>query len=168
MSTFDFICKPLCPSVRNPKNIIFNGSKYPIDFDLLVRYSNYFFNHKQDYEKVHDIIFPNKPIEINEETFQTFLKICQGEEFILNDSNVFIIRQLSYIYDIPDLANSIKIYISKHPQLVLKSLYNLISNEDNKSINKYDEETVSANIFEIIDNEHLLKLRVSISNIESI
>lgn len=147
-SNIDLLCDPLCPFVRNQKNIVFKGKKYPIDFDSLIRYSNYYYNHRSEYEKTEDIIFPNEPIEIDEESFQTFLKICQGEPFNINYSNFFIIRQLSYIYDIPGLKKWIENYIKKNPEITLKaSLHNLLNNKNDQIKIEEEEKAISDNFF---------------------
>ncbi len=47
-----FIVKP---KVRNQKFFVYKNKKYPIDFDLLIKNSNYFFKYRQQYEEVEDI-----------------------------------------------------------------------------------------------------------------
>ena len=99
---------------------------------------------------------------ISENDFHTFVKCCQNEKIEINESNVFAIRQLSYHYEVHTLQNIINEYISSSPLLFYKScVFNLLTNNDAKP-NQDDEKIISKCIFDIIDDEVLLKLPIPI------
>ncbi|KAK8857398.1 hypothetical protein M9Y10_015803 [Tritrichomonas musculus] len=150
----------ISPFIRNKKNLIYKEYKQAVDFDLLIGYSDFFYQNKIMYEDKEDIELSEEPIDISENAFHTFIKCCQNEKIEINESNVFAIRQLSFHYEVHTLQNIIKEYILSSPLLFYKScVFNLLTNHEAQP-NRDDEDIISKCIFDIIDDEVLLKLPI--------
>ena len=148
--------------VRKQKNLVYKDKKYPIYFDLLSHYSDFFYNNEDDYKDLDDIVLTEEPIEITDESLNIFVRFCQSEhvEGDINDSNVFGIKQLADHYEVIDLKNIISRYISDNPNLSLQSI--LVKLSSNKEIDSNDEKIISSHFFNFIDNEQMLKIPVPV------
>lgn len=115
-----YLC--LKPLNRTDKNFVYKGKKYPIDFSLVKKYSNYFYRKRKEYKDVQDIDIAEMNL-ISEESFQCFVSCCQQENFLLNDSNVLALHQLSIQYEVTELTKATENYITNNNKdLVFQSI----------------------------------------------
>ncbi|KAK8888186.1 hypothetical protein M9Y10_039250 [Tritrichomonas musculus] len=156
---------PVKPLIRPDKNFVFKNNKYPIDFGLIKKYSNYFYNERKQYKTMKDIPLQLNEYEICEESIPVFIACCQNQPFEITKSTVFSLYQLSIQYDVPELYKRSDEYIKKnHKNLVLQSIQFKIQN-DNSEVNidlSKEEETISSHFFEYINDEQLSSLPVHI------
>ena len=87
----------ISPIVRNNKNFIYKGKKYPINFDSVKNNSLYFYSNCDKFTEENIELQEN--IEINEFTIETFINCCENKEFTVNESNVFQLNYLSKKYE---------------------------------------------------------------------
>lgn len=165
MSQSKELIGPIKPSIRTDKNIVYKNKKYPIDFDLFVKYSNYFAKNRDDYQNVKDIELKIDNYEIVEESVPMFISCCQNDSFEITDSNVFSLYQLSQRYEVSELTKLTSNYITKNNKsLIFQSInIKLLSNQTEAKIDlSQDEELISANFFEYINDDQLLSLPIQI------
>lgn len=155
---------PIKPLIRPDKNLVFKDKKYPIDFSLIKKYSNFFYNNRKYYKTIKDIQLQSDEYEICEESIPMFIACCQNQKFDITDSTVFSLYHLSIQYQVPELNKLSDEYIKKnHKNLVLQSIQFKIQNrnpEVNIDLSK-EEEMISAHFFEYI-NDQLVCLPVQI------
>ncbi|KAK8876633.1 hypothetical protein M9Y10_006851 [Tritrichomonas musculus] len=155
---------PIKPLIRPDKNLVFKDKKYPIDFSLIKKYSNFFYNNRKYYKTIKDIQLQSDEYEICEESIPMFIACCQNQKFDITDSTVFSLYHLSIQYQVPELNKLSDEYIKKnHKNLVLQSIQFKIQNrnpEVNIDLSK-EEEIISAHFFEYI-NDQLVCLPVQI------
>ena len=152
------------------KNFVYKDKKYPIDFSLIKKNSNYFYNNRDQYKMVEDIQLSDDLINITDDSIRSFISSCQNESFEINDSNVFSLHQLSTIYDVPCVISLTEEYIKEHnASLVFQSIQYKIQlqkqNFDDSTISislENDEESIVSNFFNYINNEQLSKLPVPV------
>lgn len=158
------------PLIRANKNFVYKDKKYPIDFSLIKKNSNYFYNNRDQYKMVEDIQLSDDFISITEDSIRSFISSCQNEPFEINDSNVFSLHQLSTKYDVPCVISLTEEYIKDHNKsLVFQSIQYKIQlqeqhfNDSTISISlENDEESIASNFFDFINNEHLLNLPIPV------
>ena len=94
---------PIKPLIRPDKNLVFKDKKYPIDFSLIKKYSNFFYNNRKYYKTIKDIQLQSDEYEICEESIPMFIACCQNQKFDITDSTVFSLYHLSIQYQVPEL-----------------------------------------------------------------
>lgn len=160
----------LKPLIRSDKNFVYKEKKYPIDFNLITQNSNYYYARYDQYKEVHDIILPEEPIDISEDSIHSFISSCQNEIFDINDSNVFSLHQLSIKYEVPCLYSLTEEYIKKHDKtLIFQSIqykYKLQKQTSNDTIDikslENDEKLIATDFFKYVDNKQLLDLPIPV------
>lgn len=150
----------LSPEIRPNKNLIFKGKTYPVDFEIIKHYSNYFNDKQNYYEQLTNIELPEEKIEISDEDFQNFVSCCQNQNFQLTDSNVLCMHQLSISYDVPGLQRITNEYISKNKEnLIFSSLTFKCQNQlDSNS----EEDAIASNFEKYINDDRLFSIPISI------
>lgn len=164
--------------IRKNKNLVYKTKKYQVDFGLLKMFSNFFYINRKKYKNMEDIKLKEEDVDISDEIIQEFINFCQVGQIEIDDSNVFIHRQLAYRYDVPFLKDKIKKYfsdkISQNPQYINQiCLRNLFKKENQPNYQdeyndgyewalKDDEEIISNNFFDVINDELILELDVPI------
>ena len=66
---------------RNQKYFLYMGKKYPIDFNLLMQNSNYFYENRKQYKFINVINLLNdeeEQIDITDESIKIFISCCQN------------------------------------------------------------------------------------------
>lgn len=157
----------LKPLIRYDKNFVYKGKEYPIDFTLIKVNSNYFYERRDQYENVKDIeLTDNELIDISEDCISCFISSCHNDSFEINCTNVFSLYQLSVKYEVPSLTSLTDDFIKKHgKELIFKSIqYKCkLQNQTTNLIDfKKDEEFISLNFFDYINDEQLLNLPISV------
>lgn len=104
--------KTIKPPIRKNKNFVYKDKKYPIDFSLIKKYSNFFYNKRINYKSVEDIELKPGNYKMSEDAIPMFIACCQNEPFNITDSNVFSLLQLSNQYEVPELKKLTCQYIS--------------------------------------------------------
>ena len=64
------------PLIRYNKNFVYKGKKYPIDFNLIITNSNYFYNKRDQFTNIEDIQLTEELINITEESIPIFISSC--------------------------------------------------------------------------------------------
>ena len=105
----------LAPIIRANKNFVYKGKKFPIDFSLIKKNSNYFYSKRFQYKLIHDIELEEQPIEISDDSLRNFISSCQNESFHINDSNIYQLHQLSIKYDVPYLISLTNLLMAFSP-----------------------------------------------------
>ncbi|KAK8895440.1 hypothetical protein M9Y10_023904 [Tritrichomonas musculus] len=94
-----------------------------------------------------------------------FIACCQNEPFNITDSNVFSLHQLSNQYEVPELNKLTCQYISENKKpLIFESIFYKLQNKDsmvNIDLSE-EEEIISLNFFEYINNEQLFSLPIHV------
>lgn len=130
---------------------------------MIIKNSNYFYHQSDDFKNKEDIEIPEEDIEIEDESLKTFILCCQNESFQLTDSNVFPLYQLSIKYEVPGLLQLAQDYIKQNNQnLCIKSIIFKIQQKPPLNDTKAEEESVSYNFFNFIDNDSLISLPMPI------
>ena len=151
------------PFVHHNKNFIFQGKKYPVDFNIIQHNSNYFYKCANQYKSIEDIEIPDQPINISEESFQTFISACQNEFFEIKDSNIIELHHLSISFDVPKLTWQTNEYIKTHNEdLVFKLIqYKIHLNKENRAIDLANEEImIASHFFKYVNNSNLAQLPI--------
>ena len=111
---------------RNTKYFINKGKKYKIDYDLLKRNSNYFYQNRKLFKHVDDINLLSDEeqfINISEESINAFIASCQNEVCEINLSEAIGLQYLSYKFEIPNLTTTIDHFIEEYSEdLLFQSL----------------------------------------------
>lgn len=152
----------LKPRIHPNKSIIYNGKRYPIDFDLFIQNSDYFCENQKKYVNT-DIYLEEEPINISEESFKMFISCLQLESIQINDSNVYQLKQLGTHYRVQQLIEFTNNYIEQnHQRLVFQSIQYKIQQKNSKMTTETEEEIISSHFFDYISKEELLSLPVNI------
>lgn len=158
----------LKPLIRANIKFIYKGKKYPIDFSLIKKNSNFFYVNHDQYKMIDDIAILEEDIILSDDSINCFISACQNEFFDINNSNVFSLYQLSIKYDVPCLLSLTTEYIEKYNKsLIFQTIqyqYQLLkSNKITKLSNLENyEEMIASNFFEYIDNEKLQELPIPV------
>ena len=75
------------------------GKMYLIDFQLLQQYSNYFYNHQEEYVYKSDIEIPSELLEDDDSSIEMFIKEIQNEKFTIDERNVFSLNKSERAHD---------------------------------------------------------------------
>lgn len=153
---------PVKPIVRPDKNFLIKRKRYPIDFGLIKKYSNYFYHNRKSYKGVNDIELQINDFEITEESIHAFISCCQNQPFDITNSTVFLLHKLSIQYEVPELSKLTDEYIQKnHKQLI----FQIISENQNLKVNfdlSEEEEIIVAHFFEYVNEEQLISLPINV------
>ena len=109
-----FIVKP---KVRNQKFFVYKNKKYPFDFDLLIKNSNYFYQYRQQYEEIEDIeLLSDTKDEYNfpEESIEAFVNCCQNKQCEIESTSIFSLQYLSSKYEYPEIIAITNEFIKEH------------------------------------------------------
>lgn len=158
--------------LRTDKNLVFKGNKYPIDFNILSRFSDYFYKNQREFENMENIELYISP-DIPEEAFMNFILCCQNSKFAINNSIIFPLYQLSIQYEVAYLLTETQNYIRKnHKELVfhLISFKNQLKSENVELSQKIEsiegsqieEDIISSHFFEYTNDIRLVQLPIPI------
>ncbi|KAK8844441.1 hypothetical protein M9Y10_024299 [Tritrichomonas musculus] len=154
------------PLLVNEKMIKYEDQLYKIDFDLIIKNSNYFYDNRKQYENFKVIEIKKQKFNIDNQVMQSFLLCCQNEPFQINDSNVYPLHCLSFIYSVPRLTELTTNYMKENDRrLLLKtiSFINQYSTTDESIFNidiHNEENALVSNLNDFIEEEELLFLPV--------
>ena len=113
-------------TVQNPKYFVYKNKKYQVNFDLLKQNCTYFYKNQEKYLEKDDINIFNDDEEefpLEEDSINSFIKICHNENTDIGISSVIHLQYLSYKYEYPELKKKTDEYITKYPQdLIFKRL----------------------------------------------
>lgn len=157
------------PLIRLNKNFVYKDKKYPIDFDLISKNSNYFYCHSKDFTHKTDIEISSDLIDLTESSILAFIKCCQNQSFEIIESDIFSIRQLAIKYEVPGLLKITTKFIDEHSSsLVFETIQYQIQMQnqniknDSKSCTQNEEKYIASHFSEFIDDERLLNLPVAV------
>ena len=149
--------------VRNQKYFVYKDKEYPIDFDLVIKNSNYFYKNRKQYENVEYINLINEiptEIKIPEESIKAFISSCQNEASEVSPSSVFALQYLSQKYEFPEITKVTEDFIKEHEgELVFETLEFKTKSEYLSDTSK-EEEIISNNIKKYANKEELLSLPI--------
>ncbi len=123
----------------------------------------YFYKCANQYKSIEDIEIPDQPINISEESFQTFISACQNDFFEIKDSNIIELHHLSISFDVPKLTWQTNEYIKTHNEdLVFKLIqYKIHLNKENRAIDLANEEImIASHFFKYVNNSNLAQLPI--------
>lgn len=151
------------PKYRKTKNFLYKQIRYPINFDLLIKNSDYFYQNEKSFKKENDIEI-ELPIEIQAESLQNFILCCENQPFQITDSNVFQLNLLSIKYKVTELTQITNQYISEnHEKLVFESIvYKSQFQQSDSNLVDFsaEEDIIASHLIETIENDQLLALPV--------
>lgn len=156
------------PIIRNDKNFIYKGKKYPISFESVKSNSNYFYINSDEFKG--ENIELQIEIEISEDTIKSFINCCHNEKFKINEANVFQLDYLSKKYEVPKLTRITQEYISRpNTNLAFQSLLfknQLRKNHQQLSVEKIindtskEEEIICERLIEFLNEEQFIDLPI--------
>ena len=163
-------------NLRNEKYFVYQKKRYPIDFDLLIKNSNYFYKNRKQYENADEINIVNENenvLNISEEAIEAFVSSCQNQECQISISSVIPLQYLSYKFEFPELLKTTKAIYNEHcSDVIIRSLLfkkefqeeTGFENENEKIFfdTKQEEEIVSENIEKYINNDQMLDLSIPV------
>lgn len=156
---------PIKPPTRTNKNFVYKGMKYPIDFGLVKKYSNFFYKNKLNFKSIDDIEIKPDNYEVSDQSIQMFVACCQNQPFDITDSNVLSLHQLSIQYEVTVLNDLTSQYIQKNKKSIIfpSILYKLKNRNPEVNIDlSSEEETIAANFFDYINDDQLISLPIPI------
>ena len=165
MSQVNRHINPIMPPIRANKYFVYKEKKYPIDFCLIKKYSNYFYLNRGKFKSIDNIELKPENYEISDEAISIFIACCQNEPFDINNTNVFPLYQLSIQYDVPVLKNVSLQYINDNQKtLIFQSIsYKLKCQNSITNIDlSLEEDTIASNFFEYINDDQLISLPVPV------
>lgn len=146
--------------IQPNKVFIFKGKKYPVDFSIIMHYSNYFYQNSDQYQILKDIEISDENLQVSDTDFQNFISCCQNQNFQISDSNVFSLYQLSQKFDVPSLQKVTNEYIEKNH---LNVIFDFIHYKSQNHVNFQEEENiVSSNFNEFMNDEKIFSLPIPI------
>ena len=155
----DYQIKPLIVNEKTLKYNDENCKLYTVDFDLLIKNSKYFYDKRKQYENSSQISIEKQIFDVDNQTLQSFVSCCQNEPFQIDDSNVYQLHCLSFIYQVSRLTELTTTYMKEHnKRLLLKTITFLNQyptiNDSIFNIDIHNEEdAVASNLFEFIEEE---------------
>lgn len=150
------------PNIRTNKTFSYKGKMYPIDFNLVISNSDFFFHNQKKYEKIDDIPL-EFPIDIPDLAIENFVLCCQNKKFQISDSIIFPLNYLSHFFNVENLTRITDKYISNnHGKLLFKSILFKQENQNRGQIDiSNEEDTIALHFNEYIDNEQLFTLPIT-------
>lgn len=157
------------------KFFAYRGKSFQFDFNIFKENSIYFYENRQsfkDCEKI-NLLDENeeKIIDLSDKIITTFISLCEGKVCQLDISNVIPLQFLSYKYDVPQLIEATKEFISDDfNQIAVKSILfkSKIINKDNiEWITKFidcskEELIITTHLIDFLQNEDLFLLPIFI------
>lgn len=147
--------------IKNTKCVIYKNQRIPIDYDLLKRNSFYFQENDHQFfsnDNIHILTDEDKNIEFPLSSIKDFVNCCQNQKITINFSNVFYLNFLAKKYQVQKLTEAtIKFNSDYKDKLTLQSLL-FNSQFDSHFDNQEEEQIISKNFDDFIDDEQLLKL----------
>lgn len=162
---------------QNIKYFIFQDKQYPMDFDLLIKNSNYFFKNRKQYENVDSIHLLNeldeKLISISNEGINSLISCFQNQPCTINFADIISLHYLSLKFEFPQLIEVTNQLMKEHSKelllqsILFKSSVQLPNDENNILYisffdTKKEEENLVENIFEYIKDEQMLLLGIPV------
>lgn len=144
---------------------LYKGKKYPFKFDFFKNSSKYFSTNLSRFEQIEVIPLiddeSGECANIDEDSIDTFIQYVQRQKVTLNNDNVCTLNYLANKFEVPQLINVTKNYISVHQSELVLTI--LISNQnDSNFVTDVYETIVSENLPKCIDDEHLLMINIPI------
>lgn len=100
--------------IRNQKCFVVGDKKYLIDFDLLIKNSNYFYKNRQQFQYVENIELLGDIEEkenFPEESIEAFISSCQNEQCQIKSNSIFALQYLAYKYEYPEIIDITRQFI---------------------------------------------------------
>lgn len=165
-------CLSIPISIRESKYFTFKDKRYPFDFDLFKKNSNFFFQKQNIYEKVECIELFNEEEakmfhDIPDTAISNFISLSQNEECQINDSDLYYIQYLSRKFDVSNLTIVISDIISNNnKELILDSVLFKLK-QQNTNNNLYylfmeDIKIIVSNLDNYIKDDKLLDFPISL------
>lgn len=165
--------KPIfCSSFTTKPNKIFiyKEKDYNVDFDLIKRNCNYFYEHREEIEREAKYKL-DISIDLPTETIQSFLNCCQNQQTAIND--IVGINYLSIKYQNEELKTFTEKYIEHNrDELIFQSIsfknqiYQSNDFQENSSkINidtTFEEEVLSSHFLDYLDDERIFSVKINI------
>ena len=156
--------------VRNRKYFVYEDKKYPIDFDLLVKNSNYFYKNREQYANIEYINLLNESddeINIPEEAIEAFITSCQNEQCQISLSSILALQYLSYKYEYPEIISITENFCQEHnDEFIFESLFFKTKQRSTKEEKFFDttkeEEIISSNLERYIKEKRMLNLPIPV------
>lgn len=154
------------------KEIVYNNKHHQIDFDILERYSNHFYENRMKYKNLDEITFSKVDFNVSDESFHNFISFCQMrfDPNNINNSNIFDLYFLSIKFGVQELRHISEDYIAKnYKNLIFQSISFKIdiiemgeemAHDKNLFNLQKEEEIIASHFFEYINDERLLHLPV--------
>ena len=141
--------QPIKLPIKKNKNFIYKGKTYPIDFSLIIEYSIFFYDKKNEFESVDDIELHPYNNQLSEDSVSAFISCCQNKPFDITDSNIFDLHQLSIQYRVSELNKLTTQYMEKNKKSLIFQLicYKLQNQKLDLKIDLNDEEKLLPQIF---------------------
>lgn len=140
------------------KYLIVNNKKYQVDFDYLIKNSQYFYRNQEYFKQVTDINILNEfddgIIHISEEAIKTLIDSCQNEAFFISLTDIISLQFLSYKFEfvnlIPPIENIILRYSNELYTNSNQYCYNLLApkSEKNNLLNSVNKEEILSRLFQ--------------------
>ena len=180
ISNKDQFCFQLTTQInKREKYFVYHDKKYPFDFSLFKKNSNYFLRNRDELKNVECINLLNeyedKIIDISENSIHAFISSCQNEQCKIDRSDIIILQYLSIKFDVPQLTEIITNIISSNfEELFFNSFlfkiqfYNKNGNENeenwkNSFLNTEKEEEILVKRFiDFVKDDRLLLFPIPI------
>lgn len=157
------------PLVRSNKNFVYKEKKYPFDFELIIKNSNYFYRNRDDFLLITDIEIPSSVFNLTESSIHAFISCCENLSFEINKSDIFSLHQLAIKYEVPELLKITTEYINQNNNnLIFESILFKIQSQNQDDQNQFknsiqkEEKYISSHFFELVNNERMLDLPISV------
>lgn len=153
-------CKRFILNFPTTHNFIYQSKKFPFNFDIFKYFSKKLFQEQEVYSDVTEINLltdeEESQIDLSEDIINNFIKFCQQQECDINNDNVILLNFLSTKYEVDELTEITKDYISDHQK---ELRLNLISFKQKNFYNSDQlEQTISEHLSDYINDENFLKL----------
>ncbi|KAK8870941.1 hypothetical protein M9Y10_008854 [Tritrichomonas musculus] len=141
------------------KYFVYKNKKYPVNFDLLKKNCNYFYQNRKQFKDIDDIVLVNeedeRDIELTEDSITAFISNCQNDNCQICLSSVIPLNYLACKYDYPALKNYTDNLIRENSnELIFQKLLFKIDESKN-------EEFIAANISQYIEDDRIFALQLS-------
>ena len=166
--------------IQNTKYFIYKDKKYPIDFDLLKKNSQFFYRNEKQFTHVNEIDLLNGTdealLDIPEEAIQAFIASCCNQPCKIQLSDVIPLQYLSHKFEFIELIKITDKYFEVYSNnLVLPSILFKLkigpNNQRKSELNKIppyfyniekEVEIISMHLNDFVQNPEMLLLPISI------
>lgn len=149
----------------NTHIFVYKNKQFPFNLDVF-RFTSKFFSDKAEdfrHSKYVQLLSHEEEskIEISDKSINTFINYVQREAISIEEDNVLSLNYLGHKYQIDELVESTKRYITEHQSnLVLEILSNEVNHNDNiKDMSTY-EDIVAEHFLDYINDIRMLNLPV--------